>query len=67
MESVEKDIDTIKNIRSVTCNSGRWPASGLVEFVDTWRGGGGGGEEDLTCIPASGCPWRIRAPEGRSR
>ena len=44
MESVEKDIDKIKNIRSATCNSGRWPASGLVEFVDTWRGGGGEGK-----------------------
>ena len=35
MESVEKDIDRIKNIISVTCNSGRWPANGWVEFVDT--------------------------------
>ena len=38
MESEEKDIDTIKHIISVTCNSGRWLASGWVEFVDTCGG-----------------------------
>ena len=33
-----EDIDTIKSIISLTCNSGRWPASGWVEFVDTCGG-----------------------------